>query len=318
VANFGQGQQERFQPAKSKNTKLDAKHLVKCIAVLDQFQGLTKEEIRINFIQNGGQQPPLAQQQSGALKTNVPLTGQPAFGSNNPPGTQTQGNNLFGNNAAFPNKLTTSFTVNTQGTSLFGANQQQGTGILGQASNSPSLFGATQPNSLFGATTAQPNTLFGAQTTNPGTSLFGQTQQTSSMLGQQAPTSLFGQTNPSTGFLSNTQGQTSSLFNTASPLSAPPSLFNTGNTPGNSGQPSMFNSASPNLFGTNTAQPNQCNFSQLGGLPNQIGQPAASNNAFNQLMAPFFQPQQQPLSEQTQLLLPQLLLSYVLAQQPAV
>jgi hypothetical protein len=36
------GGQTLIQPVRSKNSKLDAKHLVKCIAVLDQFQGVSK------------------------------------------------------------------------------------------------------------------------------------------------------------------------------------------------------------------------------------------------------------------------------------
>lgn len=40
---IGGAQAGPMQPIRSKNTKLDAKHLVKCIAALDQFQGLCKE-----------------------------------------------------------------------------------------------------------------------------------------------------------------------------------------------------------------------------------------------------------------------------------
>ena len=40
---FGNTTNLPFQPVKTKNTKLDAKHAVKCIAALDQFTGLSKE-----------------------------------------------------------------------------------------------------------------------------------------------------------------------------------------------------------------------------------------------------------------------------------
>ena len=38
---------QTFQPVRSKNSKLDQKHLVKCISALEQFQGSNKEELRI-------------------------------------------------------------------------------------------------------------------------------------------------------------------------------------------------------------------------------------------------------------------------------
>ncbi len=44
-------------PVGSMNTKLKINCRVKCIAALYQFNGLSKEEIRISFIQSVGEQP---------------------------------------------------------------------------------------------------------------------------------------------------------------------------------------------------------------------------------------------------------------------
>eukprot|EP00919_Chromeraceae_sp_WS-2016_P000001 GHVR01000004.1.p1 GENE.GHVR01000004.1~~GHVR01000004.1.p1 ORF type:complete len:559 (-),score=47.92 GHVR01000004.1:753-2378(-) len=54
--NSQNNNQGSVQSVKSKNPKLDSKHLVKCIAALDQFTGLSKEELRIQYILSGGQQ----------------------------------------------------------------------------------------------------------------------------------------------------------------------------------------------------------------------------------------------------------------------
>ena len=295
-----------IQPVRSKNPKLDAKHLVKCIAALDQFQGCCKEEVRINFIQSGGQQPNISQQPQGnagfAKPQNSPLTTTPSFGTTSPgntggvfPGQPVPiGGSLFG--ASKP--------AGQQGSSLFGAppQQTQNQGAFGQTGGS--LFGQQQPQassfgqqggSLFGSPSAQPSqpqggSLFGQPAPQQQTSMFGAQPQSTSAFGGQPQTSapsLFGGAQQST------------------PLQAPPSLFTTpGSGPAQS-NPSMFG-ASPQMT------PGTSQFGQPGALaPNLLSTPGN----FAQMAAPLFQMPQQQMDPSMQLLLPQLLLSALVNQQ---
>lgn len=252
-----------------------------------------------------------------------PLTSLPSFGGST---------SLFGGQTQQQPQLGTGMfgKPQTQGTSLFGGTQQQGgTSLFGQTSQpaqqtAPGLFGAgggTQGTSLFGATgqqQQQPGTslfgatgqqqqqapsLFGQQSPQP-TSLFGGQQQTTSLFGQTAPgqqqtgaqPSLFGQSQPqgTTSLFGQPQTVgTPSLFNTSAPLQAPPSLFNPSAPTAPAGQ-SFFGQPTPGM------QP----------FPSQAPSPyGVSPNPFN---APFLQPQQ--MDPNMQLMLPQLLLGYALAQ----
>jgi hypothetical protein len=327
---------------KSKNSKLDAKHLVKCIAALDQFNGLSKEEIRISFIQSGGQQPALNQQQAttgfgtntafkplgtglggqtslpsfgGLTSTNTlaPQTGNSLFGQTQQ-AQQPAGQNLFGQQAkpAFgqtnpaPAFGTATPSFGQQGTSLFGQQQpaQQGTSLFG---------GATQPQqgtSMFGQTAATGTTsLFGQTAAQPaGTSLFGAAPA------QPAQTSLFGQP----------AQQTTSLFG-QQPAQQTTSLFGqTAQQPSTS----LFGATTPSLFGAQPASTSL--FGQttpattpIGQSPSPFGatqqtptaQPSFFNqppSTFSQLSNPLFQGQQ--MDPNLQMLLPQLLLNYALTQ----
>ena len=316
------GQMQPMQPVRSKNSKLDAKHLVKCIAVLDQFQGNCKEEIRINYIQNGGQQPAIAQQQQNNAgfksvgASTGPLTSLPSFGG--------AANSLFGQTNPNPNPAqNTLFGGQTAGTSLFakpatgfpqnnpGFGQQQQNQSFGQPStgfgNPPSAGG-----SLFGQAPQNPQgastSLFGAPAQQPqqGQGLFGQTPS----FGQQG-TSLFAQPQKpadQTGFFGQAQG--GSLFQPAGGLGqgpCQPGLFGqTGLQP----PPSLFSTPAQqtSLFQPQ-AQPNisQALGNALTGFPNPN---ALAPNPYNQM-----QPQAQPQMDQAmQLLLPQLLVNYALNQ----
>lgn len=334
----------QVQAVKSKNSKLDAKHLVKCIAALDQFNGLSKEEIRISYIQSGGQQPTINQQQTPAAFGNTafkPLgtglgaqTSLPSFGglaSNNT--IPAQGTSLFGQpqqtatsqgafmqaKPAFGQAATTSPFGQQQGTSLFGQQpqQQQGTSLFGGATQqqpSTSLFGQTATTttpSLFGQ---QPAPAFGQAQTQPATSLFGGAaqQQPTSLFGQpaQQTTSLFGQQPAQTSSLFGQQAQqpATSLFGQPAQQQATPSLF--GAQPAST---SLFGQTAPTV-GTALGQtPSLFGQPQTTPAPAQTGffnQPAS---AFSQLANPLFQGQQ-PIDPNLQMLLPQLLLSYALAQ----
>jgi hypothetical protein len=336
----------QVQPVKSKNSKLDAKHLVKCIAALDQFNGLSKEEIRINFIQSGGQQPPITQQPGQ----------QPATGFGTTAGFKPVGNTGFGAQTSLPSFGGIASNNNiAQGTSLFGQTQPAGqtlfgqqqqakpafgatTGAFNQAGQGTSLFGqqpAQQGTSLFGATQPQQQatSLFGQQPAATGTSLFGQTtgfgqattqpmtQPGTSLFGatQPAQSSLFGQTaqQPATSlFGQQPQQQQTSLFGQTT---QPTSLF---------GQPQQQQStlqfggqpATTSLFGqpqavapTQFGAQNPSLFTPQPVAPAQTGffnQPPAT---FAQLSNPLFQAPA-GLDPTLQLLLPQLLLSYAINQ----
>jgi nuclear pore complex protein Nup98-Nup96 len=200
-----------FQPARSKNIKLDAKHLVKCISALDQFQGCCKEEVRINFIQNGGQ-PPLVNQQNQTTQPNQvgsmgfakpqnnsgPLTSLPSFGGANTSlfgGQQQQNTGGFGVNSGNSTLFGGAATTGASN-SLFGTNTQ---------TQSPSFFGGQQPqqqgNSLFGGQPQQQTSFLSGQPQQQQGSLFGGQPQ------QQQGTSLFGAQPQQQGTLFGTQQQ---------------------------------------------------------------------------------------------------------------
>ena len=222
----------QFHPVKSKNTgKLDSKHLIKCIAALDQFSTMSKEELRINFLQNGGNQPPLMQANQTGLAGKAPLGSPvvPSFGAstnlaastiynqpqnNTPNGFFNQqqqspiGQGVFGGNPtpiggsnfakpAFGSPLLGNNLGNTLGqaqpnTGIFGAGNQ----LQNTATNNPGIFG--QPSGttgMFGQQPAATTGMFGQTATNPG--MFGQTAQVGSVFGgNQTQTGLFGQTAP--------------------------------------------------------------------------------------------------------------------------
>jgi len=305
---------QNIQPVRSKNPKLDAKHLVKCIAALDQFQGCCKEEIRINYIQCGGQQPSITQQQAQgsagfAKPPNSPLTTTPSFGvsQGNTGGFLSQGQNQNTGGSLFGAK-----PAGQQGGSLFGASQQpvQNQGGFGQTGGS--LFGQQQQQqqqtsafgqqggSLFGS----PSGFAGNQTQQPqGGSLFGQQQQ------QQQP-SLFGASQPAQSSLFGAQPQPSTPFfggtQTSSPLQAPPSLFTTAGSAPTQSNPSLFG-ATPQMT------PGTPQYGQ------QYGQQSTPSNLMNtgnfaQMAAPLFQAPQQQMDPSMQLLLPQLLINALATQ----
>ena len=276
-----------MQPTRSKNPKLDSKHLVKCIAAMEQFQGSCKEELRINFIQSGGQQPALNQQQAAgnagfAKGPTNPLTTIPSFGGST---------NLGGTQSAIGGTQSTLFGANKPATSsIFGTSTPTNTGsnLFPQTTTNPSapgtLFGGqTQQNpynspqttSLLGGQPQQ-STLFGGQTTQPG-SLFGNPTQT------QSGPSLFGGAQTT---------QPSTLFG-AAPLQPPPTLMTT---------PGVTN-PNTSLFGPQPTPNPQLSPNPLNG----------QQGTFANLMAPFFQ-QNQQMDPSMQLLLPQLLLSSAMAQ----
>ncbi len=310
-----------LQPVRSKNSKLDQKHLVKCIVALDQFQGCCKEEARISYVQSGGQQPSINQVGSAGFAkpaNNGPLSSLPSFGgagNNNSllGGGQSQGSSLF-------SKPATTFGAPSGQSSLFGASSSNPTpnnSLFGQPPQ-PSNFG--QGTSLFGGASnqiPQNNSLFGAQpagqqqgggslfgATTPQTTFFGQTnsqpqapQQNTSLFGQPAQQgSLFG-TGPSP------QPMAPSLFGPTAPLQAPPSLFN----PAMPSPVQMAGTSAPSLF--SPAQP-----PSFGPPSSGFAQPPPNYSPFAQMMAPLFQQPPQQMDPSMQLLLPQLLLSYALAQ----
>lgn len=297
------------QPIKSKNTKLDAKHLVKCITALDQFQGLSKEELRVNFIQTGGQQPALAQQQGNAgFKPLAPVANSgipslPSFGGSQNLGPA-GGSNFFGNQASSNQPNLFAKPMGTAPTSGVFGNQQQQTN---------SLFGA-QPQSM--PMQPQTNSLFNA---GNNASLYQQGNANS----QQPQNSLFGATPAANNFNQTPAFTGNSLFNlpnnqtnfNQSPLQPPPSLFNTPNMPQNqTGTGTLFgmnNNSGNSLFGQpNVAQPP--NFGQV--LGNSILNSTPSYpNAYNTSLAP------NPLNTtypQTSTLFPQYFPSYPSSSMP--
>ena len=291
---------QSMQPIRSKNPKLDAKHLVKCISGMEQFLGSSKEELRINFIQSGGQQPALSQQPQtmatgagGFAKPANPLTTIPSFGgSTNLGGGTTTQSTLFGGQTQQPQ----------QGGTLFGGQRPAQTqGAYGTTSATSSLFpsSAGGQSTLFGGGTqpqqTQQSTLFGGQTPQqqqPQSTLFGggQTSQPS-LLGGATGGTMFGSPPGQTG--------APSLFGgSASPLQAPPLLATT-------------NPTAPSLFGG--AQPAQPGY-QPQATPQLAPNPMNTNpSTFASMMAPFFQPNQ-PMDPQMQLLLPQMLYGAAMAQ----
>lgn len=272
---FGNTANLPFQPVKTKNAKLDGKHSVKCIAALDQFTGLSKEEVRVSFIQSGGQQPAFQQQQV----------------------QQTQQGNGFATGNTLPQ------------TNFFGQNQQN-TGLIGN--NKPmtpatSLFGQTgqQTQSLFGTIAQQPmQGLFGQnqqQQQQPQqqapTSLFGinQPAQPQNFGAQTAPTSLFGG-QPTTSLFQTNQNQQQQGANT---------FF--GNQP-------QANPAQQTTPFNNAGQTQSLFTTQPQAQPSFFTQPQ-QQNAMAQLSSPLFQtPQMQTMDPSLQILLPQLLLSYAMNQ----
>lgn len=288
---------QSMQPVRSKNPKLDSKHLVKCISGMEQFLGSSKEELRINFIQSGGQQPALSQQTqpmgtgtAGFAKPANPLTTIPSFGgSTNLGGGTTTQSTLFGGQTQ----------PQQGGSTLFGGQKPAQTqGAFGTATSAtsslfpgqPTLIGGTQPQQT------QQSTLLGGQTPQqPQSSLFGG--------GQPSQPSLFGGGGAPGGTLFGTPpGQTAapSLFGgSTTPLQAPPSLLTT------------TNPTAPSLFGG--AQPAQPGY-QPQATPQLAPNPMNSNpSTFASMMAPFFQPNQ-PMDPQMQVLLPQLLYGAAMAQ----
>lgn len=229
------------QPVRSKNSKLlDQKHLIKSIAALDQFYGLSKEEIRISYIQSGGQQ--IIQQNNGSPATNNMNSAFKTGSSNNGPGQVSlpafgTSSNLFG---ATTNNLGANNQNNMAKPSLF-ASQAPQTNTFGQVGslfagqgnatgqlNNTTLLGQPVTNSLFDQNNQQQQplttSLFG-QTNTPSlnpTSSFGglQTQAQGSLFGQnpQQTNSLFGNTSNQNSLLGtvNSQQQQSSLFGNTS------------------------------------------------------------------------------------------------------
>lgn len=274
-----------MQPIRSKNPKLDAKHLVKCIAAMEQFQGCCKEEIRINFLQSGGQQPAINQPQqqtqgsAGFAKptTTNPLTTIPSFGGSTnlgaPQSTVGGGQStLFGGSKP------------TQSTGMFGTTQPSastGTGLFGTQAQ-PNPYNSPQ-SSLLGGTQPQQTGLFGTTTPSSQPSLFGATPQ-----GSQPQSTLFGGAQPQSTLFGGAQ---------TTPLQAPPSLM-----PTIGGNPNPTTSP---LFG---GQPAAQATPQL--APNPLN---GDQSTFSSLMAPFFQPNQQ-MDPSMQLLLPQLLFNSAMAQ----
>jgi nuclear pore complex protein Nup98-Nup96 len=230
-----------MQPIRSKNVKLDAKHLVKCIAAMEQFQGCSKEELRISFIQNGGQQPALNQpQQQGAAgfaKPANPLSTIPSFG-----GSTNLGGNPGGNT----------------GSTLFGATggqQNQGTSLFGGQGAKTAFPATTQGGSLFGAPGQNQTPSFGQ-----GGTMFGQQQQ------QQPQTTAFGMTGSFLGGGQPQQQQGGSLFGTQPQQQQGGSLF--GTQPQQQGG-SLFGAQPQQQGGNQFGQPQQQQGGSLFGQPQQ-------------------------------------------------
>ena len=286
---------QSMQPVRSKNPKLDSKHLVKCISGMEQFLGSSKEELRINFIQSGGQQPALSQQTqpisagtSNFAKPANPLTTIPSFGgSTNLGGGTTTQSTLFGGQTQQGGSTLFGGQKPTQTQGAFGTTTSATSATSSLFPGQPTLIGGTQPQQT------QQSTLFGGQTPQqqPQSTLFGG--------GQPSQPSLFGGAQGGTIF-GTPPGQTAtpSLFGgSTSPLQAPPSLLTT------------TNPTAPSLFGAQPAQPGQPQ-----ATPQLAPNPMNTNpSTFASMMAPFFQPNQ-PMDPQMQLLLPQLLYGAAMAQ----
>lgn len=267
----------------------------------------------MNFIQTGGQQPTLSQQPVAGFKplgqtTNTSsIPSLPSFGGSQNLGAPGASNLFGGGQAAQQPSLFAKPVGNTPAVGAFGAPQQTSS-LFGAPTQN---MGAQQPNSLFstGQTSSflQPNT---QQQQPQQTSLFG-----ANPVSNPAPTtSLFGQ--PAA------QG---SLFN-ATPLQAPPSLFNAGQA-----QPQQTSSlfgptpaVSSSMFGQ--PAPQAANFAQALGSAVTASTSAFTPNSYNPNTAfgqtpTSFNPMAPPLyptppgqtDQSLQMFLPQLL-NYMLTQ----
>ncbi|KAJ7521571.1 hypothetical protein O6H91_19G060200 [Diphasiastrum complanatum] len=199
------------------------------------------------------------------------------------------GGGLFGSTPAFGGSLfgsTPAFGASSSG-GLFGST----TPAFGAAGSTPSLFGASTPQSgagLFGSTQGS----FGQPFASPAfgqtqASLFGQTQQQPFLFGQSSP-SLFGQ--PQTPAFGQMQPQPS-MFGASQPSlfgASQPSLFG-------ASQPSLFGASQPSLFGA--SQPSLFGASQ----PSLLGQSQPSPFVFNQPQQGAFGSLQQPMFNSGQL-----------------
>ncbi len=233
----------------SKNTKLDSKHVVKCISNMEQLGGLSKNEIRIQYKLNGGNLPSL---QTGMQPTSSnPMTGGFNFGNNSALNTKT----AFGATGA-----------GTSGTSFSSFSNNNNNSFLGTPKNNVNQ-GATIGSPFQPAATTNQGSFFGGTGTPIGGSTFGATSNGTSIFGG-------GQTTTNTG---GVFGGQKSAFGTTTPpqqQGVSPSLFG-GQTPTFTGAPNTNSFSTPgtgntSLFGGGSvAQPAQSTFGSF-------AQPAAT------------------------------------------